>query len=176
VTAFKVHTAVPLLVMGLAAMTVSIGVVAWKAGGPPILINETPSEPKGFYRLVKHPQSDYRLTMYVVFPVPPELRSLVYGRHWMKEGIPLLKEILGLAGDQVCVFTDRLEINGQFVGPVFQRDSVGLPLPQHPGCFEVQPGTFFAASQYLDKSFDGRYFGPLPLAQLQGEALPLWTF
>jgi conjugative transfer signal peptidase TraF len=170
------HTAVPFFVMGLAALTVSILMVAWKAWGPKILINETPSEPLGFYRLVTHPVTDYRLTMYVVFPVPPGVRSLVYGRHWMKDGIPLLKEILGLAGDQVCVFLDRLEINGHVVGPVFQRDSVGLPLPQFPGCFEVQPGTFFAGSRYLGKSFDGRYFGPLPLSQLQGEARVLWTF
>ena len=170
------HTVIPFWVMGMAALVVSIGVIAWRAWGPTILINETPSEPMGFYRLVRHPLKDYRLTMYVVFPVPPGLRPLVYGRHWMKDGIPLLKEILGLAGDHVCVFKDRLEINGHRVGPVFQRDSAGLPLPHYLGCFEVQAGTFFAASQYLDKSFDGRYFGPLPLSQLQGEARPLWTF
>src|SRR5450631_303811 len=172
----KVQTAVPFYVMGLAAVIVSILVQGWKAWGPKILINETPSEPVGLYRLVEHPENEFRRGMYVVFPVPKELHALVYGRHWMKNGIPFLKELLGLAGDHVCVLSDRLEINGRTIGPVFERDSQGQPLPQHLGCFDVQAGTFFAASQSLDKSFDARYFGPLPLSELQGEARPLWTF
>ena len=172
----QLQTAVPLYVMGVAAVGVFFGVVGWKAWGPQMLINETPSEPMGLYRLVKHPESDFRRGMYVVFPVPHELQALVYGRHWMKSGIPFLKQLLGLAGDRICVVGHQLMINGRTIGPVFDRDSQGQPLPQHPGCFEVHAGTFFAASQTLDKSFDGRYFGPLPLSQLQGEARPVWTF
>jgi type IV secretory pathway protease TraF len=94
----------------------------------------------------------------------------------MRNGIPFLKELIGLEGDQVCIFSDRLEVNGRIVGPVFRVDSVGFPLPQHPGCFSIPKGNFFAASQYLDKSFDGRYFGALPLTIVEGEAKPVWTF
>lgn len=172
----KIHTAVPFFVMGLAAVVVSITVLAWREWGPTILINETPSEPVGFYRLVAHTESQYRRGMYVVFPVPAPLRELVYGRRWMRNGIPFLKEILGLAGDRICILSDRLQINDRTIGPVFNVDSSGQPLPQHPGCFEVQPGYFFAASQHFNKSFDGRYFGSLPLHILLGEARPLWTF
>jgi conjugative transfer signal peptidase TraF len=172
----KVQTAVPFYVMGLAAVVVSILVLEWTAWGPNILINETLSEPVGFYRLVEHREEEFRRGMYVVFPVPRELHALVYGRHWMKNGIPFLKELAGLAGDRVCIVSHRLEINGRYIGPIFERDSQGQPLPQHPGCFDVQAGTFFAASRILDKSFDGRYFGPLPLSQLRGEARPVWTF
>ena len=39
-----VQTAVPLYVMGVAAVGVFFGVVGWKAWGPQMLINETPSE------------------------------------------------------------------------------------------------------------------------------------
>ena len=108
--------------------------------------------------------------------VPDDLRAIVYGRHWMRNGIPFLKELIGLEGDQVCIFSDRLEVNGRTVGPVFRVDSVGFPLPQHPGCFVIPKGNFFAASQYLDKSFDGRYFGALPLNIVEGEAKPVWIF
>ena len=94
----------------------------------------------------------------------------------MRDGIPFLKELLGLAGDRVCISAQRLEINERVIGPVFQVDSHGLPLPQHLGCFVVPPGSFFAASQYLDKSFDGRYFGALSMSILSGEARPIWTF
>jgi len=172
----KVHTTVPFFVMGIAAVMVSITVLVWKEWGPTILINETPSEPIGLYRLIRHEEGGYRRGMYVVFPVPRELYALVYGRHWMRNGIPFLKELMGLAGDRVCILRDRLEINERTVGPVFTVDSSGQPLPQHLGCFEVQPGTFFAASQHFDKSFDGRYFGALPLKLLKGEARPVWTF
>jgi len=114
--------------------------------------------------------------MYVVFPVPRDMQALVYGRHWMPDGVPFLKELAALAGDRVCVRADRLEINGRYVGPVYERDSQGRPLPQNLGCFEVREGMFFAASAHLEKSFDSRYFGPLPLTQLLGEARPVWTF
>ena len=157
-------------------MVVPMMTLLWKAIGPTMLINETPSEPVGFYRLVHHESGDYRRGMYVVFPVPEDLRAIVYGRHWLRNGIPFLKELIGLEGDQVCILPDRLEVNGHTVGPVFSVDSLGLPLPQHLGCFAIPDGQFFAASQYLDKSFDGRYFGALPLNILEGEAKPVWTF
>jgi len=176
VSALKVHTTVPFYVMGLAGVLVSILVLTVELGGPKLLINETPSEPVGFYRLVVHERSEFHRGMYVVFPVPQAYRSLVYGRHWMRQGVPLLKELLGLPGDQVCVFADRLEVNGEYVGPVFAHDSQGRSLPQIRGCFVVQVGTFFAASKHLANSFDGRYFGPLPVTQLLGEARPVWTF
>ena len=166
----------PFYVMGLAGMLVSILVLGWKAWGPEILINETPSEPLGLYRIIAHDLPDYRRGMTVVFPVPSAFRTLVYGRRWLRGGMPLLKQIGALAGDRVCIFTHRFAINGRTLGPVFTVDSSGRPLPEIRGCFEVKPGDFFAASLHLDKSFDGRYFGVLPLSQLQGEARPLWTF
>jgi len=172
----KIHTRVPFVVMGVAAIVIPMTVLLFRSYGPTLLINETPSEPTGFYRLIAHPRQDYRRGMYVVFPVPEALRPLVYGRHWMRNGIPFLKELIGLEGDRVCIFADRLEVNGRTVGPVFQVDSRGFPLPQHPGCFAIPSASFFAASKYLDKSFDGRYFGALPLSVLQGEARPVWTF
>jgi signal peptidase I len=170
------HTVVPFVVMGLAGILVSMTLVVWRSWGPILLINETPSEPLGIYRLVRRDRSEYRRGMYVVFPVPQALQGLVYGRHWLRGGIPFLKELLGVAGDRVCVFPDRLELNDRIVGPVFEVDSQGQPLPQHRGCFLVPSGYFFAASKYLNKSFDGRYFGALPLSVLQGEARPVWTF
>jgi conjugative transfer signal peptidase TraF len=173
---FQIHTATPLVVMAMMSVLVLVVRLSWSAFGPTILINGTPSEPVGFYRLVGHAEEDYRRGMFVVFPVPKEVREFVYGRHWLRDGVPLLKQLRGLTGDRVCIYSDRLEINGERIGPVFRVDSAGLPLPQHQGCFEVEPGSFFVASEYLDKSFDGRYFGALPLHELLGEARPIWTF
>jgi len=162
--------------MGIAAILATFGVTVWKRCGPTIVINETPSEPVGFYQLIRYPESHYRRGMFVVFPVPSKQRALVYGRHWLRDGMPLLKEILGMQGDHVSIYADRFEINQHVMGPVFAVDRGGLSLPQNLGCFTVEPGYFFAASQYFQRSFDGRYFGSLPLAIVTGEARPLWTF
>ena len=140
------------------------------------VVNETPSEPRGIYRLVRHVEADYRRGMFVVFPVPSAAEAWVYGRHWLAAGLPLLKEVAAIGGDEVCVFADHLEINRRRIGPVFLVDRQGLPLPQVRGCFVVQPGMFFAASHTLDRSFDGRYFGALPVTVIAGEAQPVWIF
>jgi len=170
------HTAAPFWVMGLAALSVSLAVVGMRQFGPKLLFNPTPSEPRGIYRLVSHPTREYRRGMVVVFAVPPALRALVYGRRWLPDGVPLLKELKGLAGDRVCILPDHLEVNDRIVGPVYSQDRRGLPLPRVRGCFGVAAGDFFAASEHLPNSFDARYFGSLPLSVLQGEAKPLWTF
>lgn len=170
------HSRVPLRVIGIAFLVVVISVTFFKYFGPPLFINETPSEPTGIYRLLVHPKEDYQRGMYVIFPVPDDLRLLVYGRGWMRDGIPFLKELLGVPGDRVCISKDALRINERYIGPVFERDSRGMPLPQHLGCFVVPADYFFPASQHLANSFDGRYFGELPLGVILGEAKPVWTF
>ena len=174
--AMQLHTRAPLVIVVIAGASVGLAVPLLRHWGPPLLINETPSEPIGIYRLIEHLPKNYRRGMYVIFPVPEEVQSLVYGRGWLRAGIPFLKELLGLPGDQVCISSSALRINDAYVGPVFERDSHGLPLPQRRGCFVIPEGYFFAASHHLPNSFDGRYFGPLPLTAISGEARPVWIF
>jgi conjugative transfer signal peptidase TraF len=130
----------------------------------------------GFYRLVSHEPQEYRRGMSVVFPVPDAYRGLVYARGWLANGVPLLKTIVALAGDRVCVFDGHFEVNGRALGPVYAHDDSGAAMPRIRGCFEIEQGYFFPASSYNPRSFDGRYIGPQPLSALRGEARPLWTF
>ena len=129
------------------------------------------------YRLVRHGVADYRSGMYGwCFRFPWTCRRSSTAVIGCPDGVPFLKELAALGGDRVCVLPHRLEINGRYVGPVYEEDSQGRPLPRNLGCYPVPQGMFFAASGHLDKSFDSRYFGPLPLTQLLGEARPVWTF
>ena len=162
--------------MAWAAIGVAAVSLAWRALGVPIVINPTVSEPQGFYRMVSHAAGDYRRGMTVVFPVPAPFRSLVYGRGWLKAGVPLMKNIGALAGDQVCVQDDHFEVNGRNLGPVSMVDRTGATLPHLRGCFQIADGYFFPISQYHERSFDGRYMGAQPLSAITGEARPLWTF
>ena len=84
--------------------------------------------------------------------------------------------MVALAGDQVCIFDDHFEVNRRTLGPVYIVDSTGSPMPRIRGCFVIESGSFFPASTYNPRSFDGRYIGPQPLAAVKGEARALWTF
>jgi conjugative transfer signal peptidase TraF len=176
VVTLRVHTRVPLYVLAGAALGIASVVLTWRFWGPDIVVNPTRSEPMGFYRIVSHDAQDYRRGMAVVFPVPESFRALVYGRQWLRQGVPFLKTIAALPGDQVCVDDKHFEVNGSPVGPVYSVDRIGAALPRIRGCFVVPAGYFFPASTYSPRSFDGRYMGAQPLAEVLGEARALWTF
>ena len=53
--------------------------------------------------------------MSVVFPVPDAYQALVHARRWLSDGVPLLKNIVALAGDQVCVFDEHFEVVDLFL-------------------------------------------------------------
>ncbi len=170
------HTRMPFYVMACAAVGVTLLSLTWPFIDVPIVINPTVSEPVGFYRIVSHAVPDYRRGMTVVFPVPVPFQSLVYGRGWLKPGVPLMKNIGALAGDRVCVRDDHFEVNGKNLGPVSTVDRTGATLPRLRGCFRIADGYFFPMSGHHERSFDGRYIGAQPLSAITGEARPLWTF
>lgn len=171
-----IHTYAPFYVIAAVALGTALVLVLWPHWGPSLVINVTRSEPLGFYRLVSHAPQDYRRGMSVVFPVPGAYQGLVHARRWLPDGVPLLKTIVALAGDCVCVLDDHFEVNARPLGPVYALDETGAVMPRIRGCFEISPGYFFPAATYHARSFDGRYFGPQPLSTLAGEARPLWTF
>jgi conjugative transfer signal peptidase TraF len=166
----------PLWVIGsVVLVTVAVRFV-WATTGTSLLINTTASEPVGIYQIKSLGYREYRRGLLVVFPVPAAYRDLVYGRRWLGPGWPLLKSIGALAGDQVCIGPNRIEINASVVGPVENRDSAGRLLPQVRGCFTIRLGEFLPLSTLSPRSFDGRYMGPQPLSSIVGEARPLWIF
>ena len=113
-------------------------------------INLTPSEPLGIYKKI-----------------------LFDGK--LKKGIPLLKEVRGIAGDQYTISSDGLLINGDYIGQVLEQDTQGKPLPKLRGRFVIKPGYFLSISTYSKKSFDGRYFGVVSVKSIIGKAIPFWT-
>ncbi len=139
-----------------------------------LVLNYTASMPLGIYQRV--PIHTWRHGMVVVITPSPSDKALFAARGWlMKRGV-LIKPIGALPGDQVCIHNDTVTVNGKIVGPVFETDSHGLPLPVVRGCFVLPQGTVFPFSTFNAHSFDGRYFGAIPMAQVLGEARPVWTF
>lgn len=139
-----------------------------------LILNYTASMPLGIYQRV--PIHTWRHGMVVVITPSSSDKALFAARGWlMKQGV-LIKPIGALPGDQVCIQNDTVTVNGDDVGPVFAKDSHGLPLPVIRGCFVLPQGTVFPLSTHSAHSFDGRYFGAIPMAQVLGEARPVWTF
>jgi conjugative transfer signal peptidase TraF len=92
---------------------------------------------------------------------------------------PLVKPVAAVAGDQVTVTRGGITVDGRPVAYSVQllRDSAGRPLRSvAPGLYPVMPGEVWLLSGHDPRSFDSRYFGPVPTASVQGMARPLWVF
>ena len=138
-------------------------------------INLSPSMPYGLYKISA--SASLKRGDIIIFMPPDYLKSIIYKRRWLPDGWPLMKQIGALPGDTYCINKDRqFLINGRFVGPVYKVDSQGLPLPQIDGCRTVAPDTFLPVATHILKSFDGRYFGAIPLNIIKGKAVPVYSF
>ena len=89
-----------------------------------------------------------------------------------------MKPVIAEAGDLVELSADGISVNGAVV-PNTQpliRDSSGRPLmPWTFGRFTVAPGTVWVASSYHVRSYDTRYFGPIPTTAIVAHVRPLLT-
>jgi conjugative transfer signal peptidase TraF len=143
-------------------------------------INVSPSLPCGLYKINK--PNNFKRGDLIIFNPPETASNVIERRHWLPKGWPLLKHIGAVAGDTYCV-TDSpnnssysFYINDEYIGPVSERDSQGLPLTHVKGCHVVKKNNFLPVSTYINNSFDGRYFGEIPLSSIQGIAEPILTF
>lgn len=91
---------------------------------------------------------------------------------------PLVKPVAAVAGDLVTVTPQGVVVDGQPVENTAQlvRDSAGRPLRPIPaGAYPVTQGQVWLLSGHDPRSFDSRYFGPVPATDVQGVARPLWV-
>lgn len=138
-------------------------------------LNFTGSEPMGIYHAEKLDRPPRRGDM-VIMSVPDRFKRYVYGRRWLPEGWPLLKHVGAVPGDLFCIRGGHLTINGAIIGPVFQSDHEGMPLPRLEGCRRVPAGHFLPVAAGLQSSFDGRYMGSVSQSEIRGLAKPVLTF
>jgi conjugative transfer signal peptidase TraF len=137
-------------------------------------LNTTDSEPVGLYRLERCPVQIGRGDL-VLMEVPEPFHRYVYGRRWLPKGWPLVKHVGALAGDTFCVGAISFSVNGKEVGPVYQKDQTGLPLPRLQGCRSIPAGHFLPVASGTPRSFDGRYMGPVEITRILGRLTPIFT-
>ena len=141
---------------------------------PPILLwNASASAPEGLYLIVP---AD-RLAVGQLVAVRPEsvFEDLMARRGYLPRGVPLLKHIAALPGQQVCRKAGSITIDGRHVADALERDGQGRPLSSWRGCVSLSDGNVFLLNADVPDSFDGRYFGPTPASSIVGIAVPVWT-
>jgi conjugative transfer signal peptidase TraF len=137
-------------------------------------INLSHSVPLGLYQVI--PPDNLKTGDLVVFEPPQGARFLIHQRHWLPNGWPLIKYVGAGEGDTYAIQGDSFTINDKYMGPVYERDSQGKALPYIGGRYRVERNTFLPISTHINDSFDGRYFGSVPLSSIKGKLSPIWIF
>jgi conjugative transfer signal peptidase TraF len=152
---------------------------------PHFRIGLTPSNSscaEGFYRLVDAPIRRGELAA-ACLPVNAEQEGLMRG--YLSNGDcpggaePVLKVIGGLRGDEVDVEAGWIAVNGRQLAnsATLTRDSVGRRLTHVVwGKRRVAPEEVWLFGLNNRRSWDSRYFGPIPLRAIRGVAEPLLTW
>lgn len=170
-------------------MSVAVPVLATAAAftmaqaGYTLTANLTPSVPVGLY-IANRNHGTVELGQLVGFYPHNDAAQHGFREGWMKPGSWYVKRVGAVAGDMVCVdkeLTIRTAGQGapaQFVrvGPVAQHDRTGKPLPHVlAGCQRVPAGQFLPVGDGVPNSFDGRYYGFVPVSKIEATLRPLWT-
>jgi conjugative transfer signal peptidase TraF len=162
-------------VISAAALISAFGV----AYGLGIRINVSASLPFGFYRIDGAGTSNL-----VEFCPPAPFGEFANSRGYRHAGTcpdggsPLLKPVVAQAGDIVSTSAEGVHVNGRLLPNSAPRtkDTAGRVLVPWPfGTCVVQPGTLWVLSTYHPRSFDSRYFGPVPESAIRDRLRPLFT-
>ena len=140
---------------------------------PKLIWNASASTPIGLYSIDRSPRLD--VTDLVAVAAPEPLATFLAERGYLPRGVPLMKRVAGLPGQQVCRTGARITVDDIDLGEALERDRLGRPLPVWRGCRAVAPSELFLMNWQVRDSLDGRYFGPLPAASVIGRATPLYT-
>jgi conjugative transfer signal peptidase TraF len=157
----------------LSVLAWTTGLVCWLGG---IRMNFTASLPLGLYLETTQP------TDLVSFCLEGEPGILAVQRLYVTRGTcptggtPLLKKIAARPGDLVLFSSEGVCVNGVLF-PNTQPlllDSTGRSMPHFPfGQYLVSPNTYWVISTYDRRSFDSRYYGPIPERDIQAHMQPL---
>lgn len=157
----------------LAATLSGIALVGFSAIAHPqphVVWNASASVAVGLYRVVSGApeRGDF-----VLVRLPKSIEKLAAMRGYLPAGVPLIKRIAAVAGDDVCAFDGAIIVNGEIVARQRKVDRAGRSLPRWNECRELVQGEFFLLGDAPD-SFDSRYFGPVTSARVIGRLAPLW--
>jgi conjugative transfer signal peptidase TraF len=142
-------------------------------------INASPSLPLGLYVIT----NDNRAKL-VEFCPPEPFATFAIERRYREAGscsdgaAPLLKPVAARPRDVVELSTAGISVNGRLLpktAPLNQDTHGRLLTPWTFGRHIVAPDEVWVASTFNPRSFDSRYFGPIPIDSIRDRVRPLLT-
>jgi len=172
------------IVVSLAAATVTTAVVFERFDLRLALTDS--STPAGIYQM--RPATSLSRGELVAACLPSNFARLAISRGYLsvspisecpEHAASIGKLLLALPGDEVEIKPDFIAINGRRFthSATASRDSRGRNLPHMPaGEYRVPADSTLLFGFYDPRSFDSRYYGPVPLSSIQSTAVPLLTW
>jgi conjugative transfer signal peptidase TraF len=154
------------------------------AGAAGLRVNATASMPRGLWRIAATEARVERGEIVSVCPPDGAAIREAARRGYFPAGPcpggyePLVKPVAAIAGDLVAITAAGVAVNGELVADTasLEVDSAGRPLQPIPaGTYRVPAGAVWLLSGHDPRSFDSRYFGAVPAANIQGIARPVWV-
>lgn len=142
----------------------------------------TDSLPMGLYRSVSGTPTKGAL---VSICLPDDLAAIAKERGYGRPGhcpgglAPLLKQVVAMSGDTVSVTDMGLTVNGIEIPNTarIRHDSQGREVPMvDSGVYRDGNSEIWLIANHSTRSWDSRYFGPLPLGRVQSVMKPLITW
>ncbi len=158
--------------LGLATGCACLLATAVERPRPKLVWNASASAPIGLYLV--SPQADLADGDMVIAWPPGAFAALAAARQYLPAGIPLVKRIAGIPGDEICALGPRLFLNGAPLAERSKQDGAGRPMPWWSGCRRLRDGQFLLLMTGRPTSFDGRYFGLTARRDILGRARLLW--
>ena len=84
----------------------------------------------------------------------------------VRHGLPLIKKVVGVFGDRICVKNSGIFINKKKFGSVVKKSSGDLVLPALRACKRLKRGQVYVLGESRD-SFDSRYLGIVSSKDIQ---------
>ena len=167
----------------LAGVAVGVGLVMGGSYAGGLRCNLTPSMPMGVWR-VQSSHGPVRRGDVVTLCPEPAAASLGRSRGYLAGGeCPgdvelMIKTVMAAPGDQVDASPGGVAVNGAVIpdSAPLPRDDRGRAIdPVDQGCYRVGPSEVWVIGGSDPRSYDSRYFGPVPIANLRGQARPLFV-
>lgn len=141
--------------------------------------NRSDSMPRGWYRIVDSGAHARKGDLVTVDPPNTIAFAYAFQRGYLKKGECPLKRLVALPGDRLDADAEGVAVNCVRLPNSQPKivDGAGRPLPQvFLPDYRLKDGEVLLMSDRSAWSFDGRYFGPTPRAQIQSVVRPVWTW